>query len=221
MKVKSFFMLFFVYLGLNTALADQRFYVWTYEYKTVGRAQAEIEFYHTLFTPDLGKIKGNMGYEHQIELEIGKGDKADFSIYQILAQNPGEGIKYKGFKLRGRYKIGNKGKYFFDPLIYFEYKGAPDFSKHGIESKLILAKDIGKINIALNPILELEHDEEWEFLPAYAMGISYEISAWLRVGLEANGREDLWVALGSALKIGKIKEGKPEFQIRLLLGIGL
>jgi hypothetical protein len=89
-------------------------------------------------------------------------------------------------------------------------------------------------NIALNPIFELEREEEWEFEAEYAVGISYEINNLLRAGLEAkgseygqyigpvisHGREDLWVALGSAFKIGEVESGRPEFQIRMLLGIG-
>ena len=217
------------------SLADQRFYVWTYEYKTVEKGGAEVENYFTLSTPDIGHIKGTTSSEHQIELEVGMTERFDFSIYQIFNQDPGGGLKYKGFKLRSRYKIGKKGNYILDPLIYLEYKGKPDFSEHGIEFKLILARDMGRFNVSLNPIFEFEREDEWEFEPAYAIGASYEISQLLRVGLEAkgseyghylgpvisHGREDLWVTLGSAVKIGGVEEGKPEFQIRMLLGVGV
>jgi len=161
-------------------------------------------------------------------------ERFDFSIYQIFAQKPEGELRYEGFKLRSRYKIGEKGRYILDPLIYLEYKGKPDFSEHGIEFKLILAKDIGRFNISLNPILSFERVTKWEFEPEYAIGMSYEVNKLFRVGFEAkgsedghyigpvisHGRENLWVTLGSAFKIGEIKEGKPEFQIRMLLGIG-
>jgi len=213
--------------------ADKRSYVWTYEYKTVEKGKAEIESYFTLSTADIGKVKGTMVSEHQIELEVGMTESFDFAIYHVFNQNPGEGLKYEGFKLRSRYKIGKKGKYLLDPLIYLEYKGQPDFSEHGIEFKLILAKDSGRFNVSLNPIFEFERKAKWEFEPEYAMGISYDVSELLRVGFEAkgseyghylglvisHGREALWVTLGSALKMGRVKEGKPEFQIRMLLGI--
>ncbi|MFQ5869378.1 MAG: hypothetical protein ACE5JC_05705 [Candidatus Zixiibacteriota bacterium] len=219
----------------SEAFADRRSYVWTYEYKTVEKGEAEVESYFTLSTPDIGKIKGTMGSEHQIELEVGMTEHFDFSIYQVFSQNPGEGLEYKGFKLRSRYRIGEKGRYILDPLIYLEYKGKPDFSEHGVEFKLVLAKDAGRFNIALNPVFEFERKQEWEFEPEYAVGISYEIGELLRVGLEAkgsedgdylgpvvsHGREDLWVTLGSAFQVGEIEDGKPEFQIRMLLGVGL
>jgi len=96
-----------------------------------------------------------------------------------------------------------------------------------------LTKDIGNFNISINPIFEFENEEKWEFKPEYALGISYKINPLLRIGLESkggrdgyyigpvisHGKEHAWVTLGSAFKISNIKENKPEFQIRLLVGI--
>jgi len=84
-------------------------------------------------------------------------------------------------------------------------------------------------------MVEFEYEEEWEFKPAYALGISYEMFELLKVGVEgkgsrdghyigpviSHGHEDLWVTLGSAFKVGEVKDGKPEFEIRLLMGVGL
>ncbi len=109
-----------------------------------------------------------------------------------------------------------------------------DFSEHVIEFKLILAKDIGRFNVALNPILEFERKDKWELEPQYAIGISYKISKLISTGLEVKGSENghyigpvislgkghLRAALGSAFKIGGIKEGKPELQVRMILGVG-
>ncbi len=219
----------------DAVFADQRFYVWTYGYKTLERGSGEVEDYYTLSTPDMGHVKGTMTAEHQIELEVGMTERYDFGIYQVFSQKPGQSLEYEGFKLRSRYKLGTKGKSVLDPLIYLEYIGVSDFSSHAVEFKLILARDMGSFNIALNPIFDLEKKREWELVPEYAIGSSYEISRMLRVGLEAkgsehghylgpvisHGREGLWVALGSAFKMGKIEGGKPEFQIRMLLGVGL
>jgi hypothetical protein len=161
-------------------------------------------------------------------------DRFDFAVYQVFSQKPDEDFEYEGFKLRARYRIGEKGKYILDPLIYLEYKGEPDFSEHEIEFKPIFAKDVGKFNFAVNPIFEFEKDDEWEFEPKYAIGVSYEILDYTRIGLEvkgsedghyigpviSHGRDDLWAALGSAFKLGDIEEGKPEFQMRMILAVG-
>ena len=43
-----------------------------------------------------------------------------------------------------------------DPLRYFEYHGKPDFLKHEIETKPILAKETGRIIAAFSPVSEIE-----------------------------------------------------------------
>jgi len=224
-----------MFMTATDIVADQRYYAWTYEYKTVRAGMGELESYYTLSADDIDSLKGNMDTEFKIELEVGMTDRFDFAIYQVFTQKAEEEFEYKGFQLRARYKIGEKGRYILDPLIYLEYKGKPDFSEHGIEFKLILAKDIGRFNLALNPILEFEYEDEWEFEPEYSAGMSYRFAKSLRMGIEAKGSEyanyigpviahgkgSLWVTLGSLFKIGEVKEGKPEFQLRMLLGIGL
>lgn len=213
--------------------ADKRFYVWTYEYKTEEKGKAELEYYLTFSSTDFSNLKETLSTEHQVEFEVGMTDKFDIALYQVFEQPVDDQFSYKGFKLRARYKISEKNKLFLDPLIYIEYKANPTFTKNELEFKLILAKDIGKFNISINPIFEFENEEEWEFKPEYALGLSYEINPLLRIGLESkggsngyyigsvisHGKTHAWVALGSAFKITNIKENKPEFQIRLLMGL--
>lgn len=137
--------------------------------------------------------------------------------------------------MASRYRLGEQGKWVLDPLLYLEYKGIPDFSKNGLEFKLIAAKDFGRTEIALNPIVEFEHEERWEFEPGYALGMCYTLGQLLKIGLElkgseethyvgpvlSHGTEDLWVALGSAFAWTGVQEEGHEFQVRMLLGIGL
>jgi hypothetical protein len=217
------------------ASADQRYYVWTYQYQTMERGTAEFESYTTFSTYDLEDQSENTASEHQFELEVGMTDRFDFSIYQVFGSDPGEALKYKGFKLRSRYRFGEKGSYFMDPLLYLEYKGEPELTEHAFEAKLILARDWGPLNLALNPVLEVEKEDEWEFKPEYAAAISYAFSPLLRAGLEMKGSEeasylgpvishgigDLWMALGSGWKLESDTESKPDFQLRLLLGVGV
>jgi len=228
-------LLFFILIITAQGLADNRRYAWTYEYQTLPRGKGEIESYFTLSAPRINQMKGVTASEHQLELEVGMTDRFDIAIEQIFRQNPGVALSYQGYEFRARYRISEKGKYFFDPLIFLEYKGVADFSKHEIEWRLILAKDIDRWNISLNPTLSFEREDEWITKPEYAIGAGYDISDLFRIGLEAkgseegnyigpvisHGRDNLWVALGSAFKIGTIKNGIPGFQIRMLLGVGL
>jgi len=79
--------------------------------------------------------------------------------------------------------------------------------------------------------------ENWCFVGCTRFGLScgYAINYLLGLGVEANGSENdhyfgpvishgkgwYWVTLGSAFNLGSVKESKPDFQMRLLMGIGL
>lgn len=232
--IKAVFVIGLVYF--NIAVADHRSYVWTYEYQIMDTGKAEFEQYTTFSTPDIGSFKTMGSTELNFELEVGMNKRYDFAVYQVFKQKAGESLKYDGFKLRGRYKFFDKDEFFVDPLIYLEYKGNQSFSKHVFETKLILAKDIGKFNVSLNPYFELEYEgEEWEFMPKYVVGVCYHASDLISFGLEAKGEEsgsyigptishgmpNLWVAIGTLFKVGNVDAGKPEFQIRMILGVGL
>jgi hypothetical protein len=218
------------------AKSDLRSYVWTYEYQTLSRGEKELEHYLTLSSPDINEMKGKTTAQHQIEFEMGMTDNFDIGIYQVFSQKPLGNFQYDEFKLRARYKIGEKDKYFVNPLIYLEYIGKPDFSEHEIEFKLILGKDFGKFNVSFNPYLELAKKEsEWEISPLYALGVNYMISDLFRFGMEfkgnkdanyfgpviSHGSESAYIAVGSAFKIGNIKDGATAISFRTIIGIKL
>ncbi len=214
--------------------ADERSYVWTYEYMIMDPGKAEIETYTTFSGPEIGDLEGKTSTELNFETEFGMTEHFDFAIYQNFKQGPEGGLSYSGFKLRSRFKIGKKDQFFMDPLIYVEYKGKPDFHAHEIETKFILAKDLGDFNISLNPYFELEfEDGETEFAPKYAIGTSYKVSPLFSFGMEAKGSEDghylgptishgangIWAAWGMLFGAGGIEDGKPEFMTRFIIGI--
>ena len=211
-------------------IADQRHFVWTYEYKTVNRGEVEFEHYYTASNFKHGTITG-----HQLELEIGMNERFDFAVYHQFEQKDSL-LLYKGYKLRSRYRIGEKNQYFLDPLLYMEYHGNPDFSKHAIETKLILAKESDRMIVSFNPVLEIEiEDGKQENKLEYAAGITYKINKIYNMGIEfkgsnnghywgptiSHGKHDIWFSLGSAMSIDKVAEGKPELEIRMIMGVGI
>ena len=215
-------------------MADQRHFVWTYEYKTMNRGEVEFEHYYTSSYSDISNLSNSAKIGHQLELEIGMNERFDFAVYHQFEQQ--EAFSYKGYKLRGRYRIGEKNQYLLDPLLYLEYHGKPDFSEHGIETKIILAKETDKIIVSFNPVLEIEiEDGENEMETEYAAGLTYKINKLINAGIEIKGSEkghywgptishgdhDIWFSLGSAFALGTIKEGKPEMEIRMIMGVGL
>ncbi len=226
----------FALISWNCLIADNRSYVWTYEYQTMNQGEAEIEHYTTLTSPFADSLNGTVTTEHNIEVEVGMSDRFDFSIYQNFKQAPGSNLEYTGYKLRARYRIGEKGQYLVDPLLYFEYKGKPDFSKHGLEGKIILARDFGNLNVAVNPVFEIEYeDDSWESEIKYNAGARFIIYPLLKAGIElrssdsgtyfgptvSHGSERFWLAFGTLYAAGEVADGKPEFMLRLILGLGL
>ena len=230
-----------LFIGIVAAIAqyslnaDQRSYIWTYEYLIMEPGKAEFEQYTTFSSPEMSDLKNNVNTELNFELEIGMNDYFDFGLYHNFTQEPKGNLSYSGFKLRSRYKIGEKDRFIIDPLIYIEYKGTSDFSKHAIETKFILAKDIGKLNIALNPYFEIEYEEEWKFKPKYAIGIGYHFFQLFGLAMEVKGSEsghyagptishgkhDLWIALGSLFNLSTVDEKKPELMVRMIVGVEL
>lgn len=231
--MKKIILLFTMSL-LASIYADNRRYVWTYEYQTMTPGEVELEHYLTFQGNDRENTKDAVKVTHNLELEIGMNSRFDVGIYQNFSQNPEEAFQYDGFKVRTRYRLGEKGQYLADPLLYFEYKGNTDFSKHVYEGKLILARDFGSINVALNPVFEIEtHEGETETMWKYNAGMSKRIHPLFSLGIEFRGNKDhqflgpvishgkdgLWIALGSAFAVTNISEGVDPFKIRMIIGI--
>lgn len=214
-------------------MADGRRYVWTYEYLTMHQGEAELETY-TDFTHTDTDSGREASTTLQYEYEIGMNDRFDVGIYQKFKQDHASPLTYDGFKLRMRYRLGEKGLWPIDPLIYLEYKDNPSFDHSVLEAKLILARDFGNFNISLNPIVEIEFDEdETEFEFEYAGGVSYKIHPLLSLGLETkgspehmywgptltHGKEDLWFGVG--LLTPTTDQGTADRMLRMIIGVGL
>lgn len=215
--------------------ADNRSYVWTYEYQTLPKGKSEIEFYETMKVADTNDTDLKT-FEHWLEYEYGVTDNFDFAIYQMWKTQDKRAefdTKYDGTKLRVRYRFGRKGQYLVDPLAYLEYKrSAKSHDPHKLELKLILAKDIGNFNFAYNQILNQALESDGITESEYALGISYALNYHWRLGLESKGSflkdqyywgptvsfrsAKFWVALGAALGMHKRAD---DLQTRLIVGI--
>jgi hypothetical protein len=203
---------------------------------TMPKGMWELETYLTTEIPNMHKSNINT-VKPQLELEYGITDRWDVSMYQMWEfknkrfENDSE---YKGFKLRTRYRIGEKGKFFVDPLLYFEYIRDDDFSKPNVgEAKLVLAKDLGDFNISYNQIIKRnlgrgKTDHE------YASGVSYALTPRFKVGIESKGnfpkekcalgptisytlkRVKAYVAVGAVFGLN---ERTDDLQTRMIIGV--
>ena len=171
-----------------SAYADRRQYVWTYPYVTMPKNVTELEFYQTT------KVKDKADdWEYRIEVEHGLTDRWDFSVYQIFKQKEGDAFKWDAVQFRTRYRISEEGVLPIDPLLYFEYKRKTDSTaenKNKLEAKLILAKTLSKLNIAVNPLYEVYLNYKQEV--GLDAGISWELDPKLVLGLESTSRINIY-----------------------------
>jgi hypothetical protein len=76
--------------------ADQRSYVWTYEYMTLAEDHAELEYYQTAVTKDR-QTDNSSDWQQQLELEYGLTDHLDAALYQVFDQKENDKMKYAGY----------------------------------------------------------------------------------------------------------------------------
>lgn len=169
----------------EVSYAAQKTYVWTEEYSTLAKGDAEFEFWDTAVTHDI-QARSASDWTQQIELEYGITDHFNASLYQVYEQDADSSfLTYVGYNLELKYRIAEKNVLPVDVLLYAEQE-VNTVEGNKFEGKLILAKDIDRLNIAYNQIYERvyttgkgEHE--------YASGISYEIVPSLRAGVESKG----------------------------------
>ncbi len=231
--------LVFTFGFVANSYADKRNYVWTYEYQTMPKGMWELEYYFTSSIPKLEKSNVNT-LKQQVELEYGITKHWDVAMYQMYKINNKESetdSRYDGFKIRTRYRFGEKGQFIVDPLIYLEYIRDPDFHKPNvIEGKLVLAKDIGDLNISYNQIFERNLENRGKTESEYAVGVSYRVMPALRLGIESKGSyseretavgltlswsgslfgKHLFVSLGSAWGVNRRTD---DLQTRMIVGM--
>ena len=215
--------------------ADWRSYVWTYEYMTMRKGTFELENYLTIVVPDKDSSNVNT-WKDSLELEYGITDRWDISMYQNFKytnRSEESDLEYDGFKIRTRYRIGEKNKFILDPLLYLEHIREEELSKPNVlEAKLILAKDIGKANFSYNQILKQEAETSGKTEHEYAAGVHYKMNPGFRLGLESKGdyRDEkyylgptasfalkkIWISFGALLSLNR--EGD-DLQARMIVGM--
>jgi hypothetical protein len=183
-------------LPASTALADRRAYGTTYEAVTAPRGELDVETW-TTFAPQ-GEVDGgpsSRGMREMIELEYGITDRWDVALYNMLDMITSGDTEsgYAGFKVETRYRPADRGEWFVDPVLYLEFQQLfRGDARQKAEAKLILAKDIGNLNLAGNLAFEEERmtDATWNSEVEYAAGTSYALTpAWM-FGAEIFGKAE-------------------------------
>ncbi|MEW6170885.1 MAG: hypothetical protein AB1472_04950 [Candidatus Omnitrophota bacterium] len=224
-----------IFILTKEGFADRRSYVWTYEYMTMPKGAWELEHYLTSEIPDINRSNINT-LKEWLELEYGITNNWDVAVYQMWKFNNKRfenDSEYDGFKIRTRYRFGQKGRFIVDPLIYVEYIRDDNFHKPNIiETKLILAKDIGNFNISYNQIAKRNLEQKGKTDHEYATGITYRIFSNFKLGMESKGNYSkekyalgptiswagrrFWISLGAAFGLNKKTD---DIQTRMIIGV--
>jgi hypothetical protein len=228
---------------IPSAFAHERHYVWNAEYQTLPQGTFEVESITTFKMPDFKKTNANK-WEYKGELEYGLTDHITIAHYEHWetknkSDTGKDSTKYSGFDFEAKYRIGEVGKYWVDPLLYFEIKRDP--REKGIpmtlEGKIVLSKDIGKLNVIYNQIMESQMGRKGLTEQAFTFGFNYEVFDSIRLGFETKGqywnpeshRNELamgptlsyvhryfWVAAGTLFGVNRAAD---DWQTRLIVGI--
>lgn len=223
--------------------ADRRNFVWSYEYATMPKGDVEIEQYTTVRMNKEAKHFKETYREQMFEVEYGITDHFDVGFYQLYRQKPNSIFEYRGYKLRFRYRFGDEGDFFLDPLLYLEWIQKGDEIE--LEEKIILGKSIGNFISAFNLTLEQEWDgKKLKTIIAPSLGLGYQCSPNFTFGMEAlthmvkeKGKQQnsawfagptlsfsggkAWASLGFMPQITNELTDHYQYRIRLIMGIFL
>jgi hypothetical protein len=175
------------------ARADRRYYGTTYNAATAAPGGLDVELWTTWTRPQPG---GATSWVHQLELETGITDRWDVALYNLFLFEEGR-TRYQAAKVETRFRLSQPGEWFVDPVLYLEVKKEFIEDKPwALEGKVIVAKDLGPLNLSVNLSLEKEWipgggtETEWGYFGA----ASYELAPVVRVGAESFG---FWKRPGS------------------------
>ena len=175
-----------------------------YPYQTLGKGMAELETLNS-FVPsghnhgDAGTSSGDLPsdkmYRTALEATYGLSEHVEGAAYLQLARPNAGSFQYAGSKFRLRGSLFEQGELPIDLGWYaeLEWHRTPQFdaSELEMEFKPIVAKDVGRFEIDLNPIFEkaifVGPDKNKGFEFGYAAGVYYNYMRQISPGLEFYG----------------------------------
>jgi hypothetical protein len=185
------------------AAADQRSYTFTYQPITAPRGGLDLELYGT-FSDPAGDAASARLWRYQVELEYGITDRWDVSLYNVFRRPYGGELEYEAVKVRTRFRVTEPGVSVVDAVLYVEaQKTVIDERPTKLEEKLIVGKDFGRANLAVNLIAEQEFEGgatalEW----GWGAGASWEFHPAFRIGAETFGAlKSVDTATGEELEV--------------------
>ncbi|MGE0868558.1 MAG: hypothetical protein AB7P03_08350 [Kofleriaceae bacterium] len=186
------------------AAAHPKLLPFSYGYQTAHEGEIELEHYTDFIpvrvareNPD-GTLEGVWGARAvlQSEIEVGVTDKLELGWYFVFRQGATAStpaLRFQGLKQRVRYRFAEAGEWPVDLGVYLEI--AEFYDEVELEQKILLARQLGVINLVANLWVEQEYyfqtgDSKFIYNPT--VGATYEITPRVTVGAEywVRGRFD-------------------------------
>ena len=206
MKRFKIMLLFFILFSLlfssgKTGRVEARDFK-VYGYSTPDQGEMEVSYWVDYFIkgndlpyPFFGKsVDKDKLWRHTVEVEYGVTDRWTLAYYADFEQPKDEDFKYvQSRAVFLRYRLFEPGQRFFDTTVYFEYY-LPNHNyseNEKLETKIILEKNAGPLQIKLNPIFDkhLSGDDVGEGLEfEYAAGVYLKGLGAITPGLEFYGK---------------------------------
>ena len=170
--------------GATAARADRRDFIRAYQYATQPQGNLEVEIWNDVDAPKAGGFDQAV-ITPRVELEYGITDHWDMALYHVFEQAPGEPMHFDSWRLETRYRLAERGEWPVDVMLYLEGERPADFTEPWeLEEKLILARDFGALQLAVNFVAEQKlfsgKGYQWEI----DTGARYEFSPALHLGAE-------------------------------------
>lgn len=172
------FALSFIFGAASSALADERDFVWTYDWRVPYKGERELEFWLT----DFGGGKSDF----LIEFEYGVDGHYMFAPY-IQIERDGNEFRVNGWKFEQRYAFGGFRYNKLLPAVYFEVKRENNepFELEGKFIATVVRKD--GTSWSGNIIAETKTDGVNGIVWEYATGIMQKHGYRMSYGIEAFG----------------------------------
>ncbi len=167
-----------------TVLAHREDYLdETLVYQTLEQAEFEPEYWF-----DLGRQRDTHVdfMRHHLSAEYGLTERWMVDARATMLKLDGAGSRFDSARLETRYRFSEEGTFPVDIAISGEVNVERDLTgidRFGIEPRLILSRDFGKLNFTLNLAEEIPFDSrDMEFL--IASGFRYDATQFLSFGSE-------------------------------------
>lgn len=176
-----------------TAAAEVRVFTETYAYATQPEATTSVQLWHTA-----RRITWDRDYpeefEQRIELKHGVTEHWDVTISTVLMQSGRNGLVVDRVVFGPRYRFADRAEWPVDLMLALEAGKVADRSIFPVELRVIAARDIDRLTLAVNGIgsmrVGIDVVDNVEVDLGWSAGASYQVHDKLRLGAETWGETD-------------------------------